>query len=92
MRDRRYNSEEDDPAEIVEKPKEGWLTKNARPIVLLFLTVYISVITIYDSIVENGFIVSEAWIDLFQTVMAAAIGGYFLGRTIDKTPMPWNRR
>lgn len=83
---------EREDVEEVEKPKDGWLTKNVRPIVLLFLTLYISVLTIYDSIEENGFVVGEAWIDLFQTVMVAAIGGYFLGRTIDKTPMPWNRR
>jgi CDP-diglyceride synthetase len=83
---------EREDVEEVEKPKDGWLTRNVRPIVLLFLTAYISVLTIYDSIEENGFAVGEAWIDLFQTVMAAAIGGYFLGRTIDKTPMPWNRR
>lgn len=71
--------------------KESWLTKNVRPIVLLFLVVYVSVVTIYDSLQTNEFSVQEAWIDLFQAVITAAIGGYFLGRTIDKGARSFRR-
>jgi len=61
----------------------SWLSKNVRPLVLLFLVVS----TILMVFVDAGFIsfnVKENWVDLLQIVLITVISAYFGGRSFEK--------
>lgn len=65
---------------------DSWLSKNVRPVVLMFLTVSV-ILLAYLSIFAlpvNKAALVEPWIDLVTTVMLAAYSFYFGGRTIEK--------
>lgn len=65
---------------------DSWLSKNVRPIVLMFLTgsvMLLAYLSIFALPVNKAALV-EPWIDLVTTVMLAAYSFYFGGRTIEK--------
>jgi len=63
---------------------DSWLSKNVRPIVLLFLVLSTVLIVFIDSGVI-AFNVKEKWVDLLQLVLITVIGAYFGGRSYEKT-------
>ena len=62
---------------------DSWLSKNVRPLVLIFLVVSTVLLMFIDAGVIN-FVVEAKWTDLLQLVLITVIGAYFGGRTIEK--------
>ena len=62
---------------------DSWLSKNVRPLVLVFLVVStVTMIFIDAGMIE--FEVEPKWTDLLQLVLITVIGAYFGGRTMEK--------
>jgi len=62
---------------------DSWLSKNVRPIVLIFLVVSTVLMVFIDAGVIE-FEVKPTWIDLLQLVLITVIGSYFGGRSYEK--------
>tara|TARA_R110002050_G_scaffold24443_6_gene65463 strand:- start:995 stop:1399 length:405 start_codon:yes stop_codon:yes gene_type:complete len=62
---------------------DSWLSKNVRPLMLVFLVVSTVTMVFIDSGNIN-FIVKDTWVDLLQIVLITVIGAYFGGRTLEK--------
>ena len=62
---------------------DSWLSKNVRPLVLVFL-VATTVLMIFIDAGTIAFTVEEKWTDLLQLVLITVIGAYFGGRTMEK--------
>jgi len=62
---------------------DSWLSKNIRPLVLIFLVVS-TVLLIYIDAGIIRFEVKYSWVDLLQLVLITVIGAYFGGRSIEK--------
>ena len=63
---------------------DSWLSKNVRPLVLIFLVVC-TVLMIFIDAGSIKFTVEEKWTDLLQLVLITVIGAYFGGRSFEKT-------
>ena len=61
----------------------SWLTKNIRPLVLIFLCVSTVLLIFIDAGVIT-FEVKASWVDLLQLVLITVIGAYFVGRSFEK--------
>ena len=61
----------------------SWLSKNVRPLVLIFLVVC-TVLMIFIDAVTIEFDVEAKWTDLLQIVLITVIGAYFGGRSLEK--------
>ena len=62
---------------------DSWLSKNVRPLVLIFLVVC-TIIMIFIDAGTIAFEVEDKWTDLLQLVLITVIGAYFGGRTMEK--------
>ena len=62
---------------------DSWLSKNVRPLVLVFLVVS-TVLMIFIDAGTINFTVEAKWTDLLQLVLIIVIGAYFGGRTMEK--------
>ena len=62
---------------------DSWLSKNVRPLVLIFLVVS-TVLMIFIDAGTIAFEVEAKWTDLLQLVLITVIGSYFGGRTVEK--------
>ena len=62
---------------------DSWLSKNVRPLVLIFLVVS-TVLMIFIDAGAIQFNVEEKWTDLLQLVLITVIGVYFGGRSLEK--------
>jgi len=62
---------------------DSWLSKNVRPLVLIFLVVC-TVLMIFIDAGTIAFEVEAKWTDLLQLVLKTVIGAYFGGRTMEK--------
>ena len=62
---------------------DSWLSKNVRPLVLIFLVVS-TVLMIFIDAGTIAFEVEAKWTDLLQIVLITVIGAYFGGRTMEK--------
>tara|TARA_R110002012_G_scaffold215042_2_gene386137 strand:+ start:296 stop:688 length:393 start_codon:yes stop_codon:yes gene_type:complete len=62
---------------------DSWLSKNVRPLVLIFLVVC-TVLMIFIDAGTIAFTVEEKWTDLLQLVLITVIGAYFGGRSFEK--------
>ena len=62
---------------------DSWLSKNIRPLVLIFLVVSTVLLIFIDAGAIN-FIVEDKWTDLLQLVLITVIGAYFGGRSLEK--------
>ena len=62
---------------------DSWLSKNVRPLVLVFLVVS-TVLMIFIDAGTINFVVEAKWTDLLQLVLITVIGAYFGGRTLEK--------
>lgn len=67
----------------VDMASDSWLSKNVRPMTLIFLVVS----TVLLVIIDAGFIdfeVKDNWVGLLELVLITVIGAYFGGRTFEK--------
>ena len=62
---------------------DSWLSKNIRPLVLVFLVVA-TVLLIFIDAGTISFTVQDKWTDLLQLVLITVIGAYFGGRSLEK--------
>ena len=62
---------------------DSWLSKNIRPMTLIFLTVS-TVLIIFMDAGALQFEVKSSWIDLLQITLITVIGAYFGGRSLEK--------
>jgi len=62
---------------------DSWLSKNIRPLVLIFLVIS-TVLLIFIDAGAIKFTVQDKWTDLLQLVLITVIGSYFGGRSLEK--------
>ena len=62
---------------------DSWMSKNVRPMVLIFLVVS-TVLMIFIDAGAISFDVEPKWTDLLQLVLITVIGAYFGGRSLEK--------
>jgi hypothetical protein len=62
---------------------DSWLSKNVRPLVLVFSIACTMLLVFIDS-GSITFQVEEKWTDLLQLVLITIIGAYFGGRSVEK--------
>tara|TARA_Y100000401_G_scaffold20916_2_gene13999 strand:+ start:2830 stop:3222 length:393 start_codon:yes stop_codon:yes gene_type:complete len=62
---------------------DSWLSKNVRPLTLIFLVVSTVLMIFIDGGVVD-FHVDEEWVDLLKIVLMTTIGAYFGGRSYEK--------
>ena len=62
---------------------DSWLSKNVRPLVLIFLVICTMLIIFIDAGTIN-FTVKDSYVDLLQLVLITVIGAYFGGRSFEK--------
>ena len=62
---------------------DSWLSKNVRPMVLIFLVIS-TVLMIFIEAGVIAFQVKASWIDLLELVLITVIGAYFGGRSLEK--------
>ena len=67
----------------VDMQSDSWLSKNVRPLVLIFLVVS-TVLMIFIDAGTIAFEVEAKWTDFLQLVLITVIGAYFGGRTMEK--------
>ena len=63
---------------------DSWLSKNVRPMILIFLVVS-TVLMIFIDAGTIQFTVEQKWTDLLQLVLITVIGAYFGGRSFEKS-------
>ena len=63
---------------------DSWLSKNVRPLVLVWCIVVFSFAGLLDRIDNVPFHIGELWNDTFEKVMMAVVLAYFGGRTTEK--------
>ena len=62
---------------------DSWMSKNVRPLVLIFLISCTMILVFIDS-GSIKFEVAEKWTDLLSLTLITVIGSYFGGRSIEK--------
>tara|TARA_R100001463_G_scaffold31587_1_gene71263 strand:- start:924 stop:1382 length:459 start_codon:yes stop_codon:yes gene_type:complete len=63
---------------------DSWMSKNVRPLVLVWCIVIFSLAGILDSVESIPFQINSTWNDTFEKVMMAVVLAYFGGRTTEK--------
>ena len=63
---------------------DSWMSKNVRPLVLVWCIVIFSLAGILDSVESIPFHINSTWNDTFEKVMMAVVLAYFGGRTTEK--------
>ena len=67
----------------VDLKSDSWLSKNVRPMVLIFLIVCTMLLIFIDAGAIK-FNVKDSYVDLLQLVLITVIGAYFGGRSLEK--------
>ena len=62
---------------------DSWLSKNIRPMTLIFLVIS-TILIIFIDAGAISFEVKDTWVDLLQLVLITVIGAYFGGRSLEK--------
>jgi len=62
---------------------DSFLSKNIRPMVLIFLTIVFSILAFFDGNIGE-FKVTEEYVPIFQVLLMTVYGAYFVGRTWEK--------
>ena len=65
----------------------SWLSKNIRPLTLIFLTAVFTVLSIFDGnlqIAGEDFTIGAAYVPVYQTLLMTVYAAYFAGRSIEK--------
>ena len=61
----------------------SWLSKNIRPITLIFLTGVFVILSVFDGNMGE-FTIGEAYVPVYQTLLMTVYAAYFAGRSIEK--------
>ena len=61
----------------------SWLSKNIRPLTLVFLTAVFVVLSVFDGN-AGDFTIGEAYVPVYQTLLMTVYAAYFAGRSIEK--------
>ena len=67
----------------VDMQSDSFLSKNIRPLVLIYLTIIFTILSFFDGNI-GGFQVAEEYIPIFQSLLITVYGAYFVGRTWEK--------
>jgi hypothetical protein len=70
---------------------DSFLSKNIRPLVLIYLTFVFTVLSFFDGNVGR-FSVAEQYIPIFQSLLITVYGAYFVGRTWEKAKSIINKK
>ena len=62
---------------------DSWLSKNTRPMTLIYLTVITSLYIILDSL-DIAFEIDESWVELLKTLLVTIYVAYFGSRGFEK--------
>ena len=62
---------------------DSFLSKNIRPIILIYLTVIFTSLAFFDGNIGE-FVLAKEYIPIFQTLLVTVYGAYFVGRTLEK--------
>ena len=62
---------------------DSWLSKNVRPITLIYLTLATTIYIVLDSL-QISFKIDEAWIELLKTLLVTIYVAYFGSRGFEK--------
>jgi|TARA_R110000787_G_scaffold77492_2_gene170197 hypothetical protein len=62
---------------------DNWLSKNIRPLILIFLTFILVLLSFLDGNI-GGFTINEAYKPIYQTLLITVYAAYFAGRSIEK--------
>lgn len=68
---------------LADSKSDSWLSKNVRPLVLIFIVVSTVLLIFIDAGVIQ-FEVKANWVDLLQLVLITVISAYFGGRSFEK--------
>ena len=63
---------------------DSWLSKNIRPLTLIFLTSVFVILSFFDGNIGE-FTINEAYKPIYQTLLMVVYSAYFVGRSIEKT-------
>ena len=63
---------------------DSWMSKNVRPLVLVWCIIVFSFAGILDSVESIPFTIHDNWNSTFENVMMAVVLAYFGGRTTEK--------
>lgn len=67
----------------IDMASDSWLSKNIRPLALIYLLTMVTFLAFFDSAKEN-FNVPEGYISLVTQLLIIVFGFYFVGREIQK--------
>jgi len=70
---------------------DSFLSKNIRPLVLVYLTSIFTILAFADGNV-GGFEVAQEYIPIFQSLLITVYGAYFVGRTWEKAKKSSNNK
>ena len=62
---------------------DSWLSKNTRPLTLIYLTVITSLYILLDAL-DISFNIDEAWVELLKTLLVTIYVAYFGSRGFEK--------
>ena len=65
----------------------SWLSKNIRPLTLIFLTFVFTILSVFDGNLQIGgedFTIGAAYVPVYQTLLMTVYAAYFAGRSIEK--------
>jgi len=62
---------------------DSWLSKNTRPLTLIYLTVITSLYILLDAL-DIAFDIDEAWVELLKTLLVTIYVAYFGSRGFEK--------
>lgn len=62
---------------------DSWLSKNIRPMALIFLTAVFVLVSVFDGNLGE-FAINEAYKPIYQSLLITVYGAYFIGRTTEK--------
>ncbi len=68
---------------VSDMKSDSWLSKNTRPMSLIFLTVSMVILILLDSF-KIEFHVAEGWVSLLQTLLVTVYVAYFGSRGAEK--------
>ena len=71
---------------------DSWLSKNVRPMILIWCIVVFTIAGIVDSVETIPFQISSLWNNTFENVMMAVVLAYFGGRTAEKAANLFNKK
>ena len=63
---------------------DSFLSKNIRPMVLIYLTIVFTILSFFDGNVGE-FKIAKQYVPIFQSLLITVYGAYFVGRTWEKS-------